>query len=67
MKTNKLHPHFVVMNIYKFGGWTWLITHALARTNHYSQGLTLDKLVFDPTNIKKHGLTYTTSSHIQTK
>jgi hypothetical protein len=24
-------------------------------------------LVFDPTNIKKHGLTYTTSSHIWTK
>jgi hypothetical protein len=40
---------------------------AIARTMHCSQGLSLDELVFDPTNIKKHGLTYTTLSHIQTK
>jgi hypothetical protein len=30
------------------------------RTIHRFQGLSLYELVFDPTNIKKHGLTYTT-------
>jgi hypothetical protein len=34
---------------------------------HHFQGLSLDELVFDPTNIQKHGLTYTTISHIWTK
>jgi len=27
----------------------------------------LNELVFDPTNFRKHGLTYITSSHIRTK
>jgi hypothetical protein len=36
-------------------------------TIHSSQGLSLDELVFDPTNVKKHGLTYTTLFHIPTK
>ncbi len=27
----------------------------------------MNELVFDPTNVRKHGLTYITSSHIQTK
>jgi hypothetical protein len=31
------------------------------------QGLSLDELVFDPTNVRKHGLTYTSLSRIQTK
>jgi len=39
----------------------------VVKTIHRSQELSLDELVFDPTNIKKHGLTYTTLSHIQTK
>jgi len=39
----------------------------VARTIHYFQGLSLDELVFDPTNVKKHGLTYITLSHIRTK
>jgi hypothetical protein len=29
--------------------------------------LSLDELVFDPNNVKKHGLTYTTLSYTQTK
>jgi hypothetical protein len=40
---------------------------ATIRTIHRSQGLLLHELVFDLTNVKKHGLTYITSSHIQTK
>jgi hypothetical protein len=40
---------------------------ATVKINHHSQGLSLDELVFDPTNIKKHGLTHITLSHIQTK
>jgi hypothetical protein len=36
-------------------------------TIHHSQGLSLDELVFDPTNIKKHELTYITIFHIRTK
>ncbi len=31
------------------------------------QGLSLDELVFDFINVKKHGLTYTTLSRIRTK
>jgi hypothetical protein len=34
------------------------------RTIHSSQGLSLYELVFDPTNVKKHGLTYISVSHI---
>jgi hypothetical protein len=34
------------------------------KTIHHCQGLSLDELVIDFTNIKKHGLTYTTLSHI---
>ncbi len=37
------------------------------RTIHPSQGLSLDELIFDPTNVKKHGLTCTTLSPIRTK
>jgi hypothetical protein len=39
----------------------------IVRTIHCSQGLSLDELVFDPTNLKKHGLTYITLSRMQTK
>jgi len=38
-----------------------------SRTIYRSQGLSLNELVFDPTNVKKHGLTYITLSRIQTK
>jgi hypothetical protein len=31
---------------------------------HCSQGLSLNKLAFDPTHVKKYGLTYITLSHI---
>jgi hypothetical protein len=31
---------------------------------HRSQGLTLDCLTFDSTNVTKHGLTYTTLSRV---
>jgi hypothetical protein len=34
---------------------------------HQTQGLTLDYLTFDPTNIYKHGLTYTIISCVQKK
>jgi hypothetical protein len=38
-----------------------------ARTIHRSQGLSLDELAFDPTNVKMHGLTNTALSRIRTK
>jgi hypothetical protein len=37
------------------------------KTIHCYQGLSLDELVFDPTNVKKHGLTYIPLSRIRTK
>jgi hypothetical protein len=36
-------------------------------TTHHSQGLSLDEMVFDARNVNKHGLIYTTLSHIWTK
>jgi hypothetical protein len=45
----------------------FLIQLAIARTIHQSQGLLLDKLAFDPTNVRKHGLSYTALSYIQNK
>jgi len=38
-----------------------------SRTIYRYQGLSLNELVFDPTNVQKHGLTYITLSRIQTK
>lgn len=38
----------------------------VTRTIHRAQRLSLDEFVFDPTNVKKHGVTYTTLSNIQT-
>jgi hypothetical protein len=38
-----------------------------ARTIHRAQGLTLDYLAFDPINVYKHGLTYTTFFHVKKK
>ncbi len=43
------------------------IQFVVVRTIHCFQGLSLNELVFDPINIKKYGLTYTTLSHILTK
>jgi hypothetical protein len=43
------------------------IQFATTRTIHHFQGLSLNELVFDPTNMKKHGLKYTTLSQVQTK
>jgi hypothetical protein len=37
---------------------------AITKTIHQSQGLSLDELAFDPTNVKKHGLSYIVFSHI---
>jgi hypothetical protein len=37
------------------------------RTIYRAQGLTFDHLVFDLNGIYKHGLTYTTLSHIKKK
>ncbi len=37
------------------------------RTIHQTQGFTLDYLTFDPTNVYKHDLTYTTFFHIKKK
>jgi hypothetical protein len=34
-------------------------------TIHRAQGLTLDYLSFDPINVYKHGLTYTTFFHVK--
>ena len=45
----------------------FLVELAVARIIHCSQRLSLDELAFDPTNVTKHGLTYTTLLHICTK
>ncbi len=37
------------------------------RTIHRAHGLTFDYLTFDPTNVYKHGLTYTTLSRVKKK
>jgi hypothetical protein len=37
------------------------------RTIYRAQGLTFDHLVFDLNGVYKHGLTYTTLSHIKKK
>jgi hypothetical protein len=39
------------------------ITHTI----HQAQGLTLDHLAFDPSDITKHGLTYTTLFQVHSK
>jgi hypothetical protein len=39
----------------------------ITRTIHRSQGLSLDELAFDPTNLRNHGLSCTNFSRIQTK
>jgi hypothetical protein len=39
----------------------------MSKTINQSQGLLLDELTFDCTNVKKHGLSYTTFSCIQTE
>jgi len=36
-------------------------------TIHQPLGLLLNELAFDPTNVRKHGLSYIVFSHIQTK
>lgn len=42
----------------------FLVHLARAWTIHRSQGLTLDKLVFDPSKFNNHKLLYTTPSHV---
>jgi hypothetical protein len=39
---------------------------ACARTIHRAQGLTLDKLAFDPRNIRTHGLVLRALSRVKT-
>jgi hypothetical protein len=39
----------------------------VARTIHYAQGFKLDHLAFGLTSVTKHGLTYTSLSHIHSK
>jgi hypothetical protein len=43
------------------------IQFSTTRSIHCFQGLSLDELVFYFNDVKKHGLTYTTLSHIWTK
>ncbi len=38
-----------------------------SHTIHQAQGLTFDYLTFDPTNVYKHGLTYTSFSRVKKK
>jgi hypothetical protein len=45
----------------------FLIQFATARTVHCLEGLSLDELVFDPINLKKHGLTCIALSRICTQ
>jgi hypothetical protein len=45
----------------------FLIQLVITHTIHQTQGLTFDFLTFDPTDVYKHGLTYTTFSHLKKK
>jgi hypothetical protein len=45
----------------------FLIQLAIAKTIHQSQGLSLNILAFDPTNVRKHGLSYIALSCIRIK
>jgi hypothetical protein len=40
---------------------------ATARTIHRAQGLSLDRLAFNPQNVSKHGLSYTALSRVRSK
>jgi hypothetical protein len=40
----------------------FLIQFVVVTTIHRFQGVSLDEVIFDPTNVKKHGLKYTTLS-----
>ncbi len=53
--------HFIITKVW------FPIQLTIVTTIHHTQGLLLDELAFDPTNIKKHGLTYTSFSHTWTK
>jgi hypothetical protein len=43
------------------------IQFVIVKTIHHSQGLSLDELVFDSTNVKKYELKYISLFRIQTK
>jgi hypothetical protein len=43
------------------------IQSVVACTIYWAQGLTLDYLTFNPTNVYKHNLSYTTLSHVKKK
>jgi len=45
----------------------FLIQLVTTGTIHWTRGLTLDYLAFDPTNVYKHGLTYITFSRVKRK
>ncbi len=45
----------------------YLIQFAIVRIIYYFQGLSLNELVFYPIHVEKHGLTYTSLSHIEPK
>ncbi len=53
--------------IYKITRIQFLIQLATRRTIHHVESLTLDHLAFDPSGVTKHGLAYTTLSHIHSK
>ncbi len=48
-------------------GYQFPVQFPVARTIHCFHGLSLNELVFDPTNVKTYGLTYIAFFRIQTK
>jgi hypothetical protein len=70
MDTNRTH----IQDIQIGSNFSHIITKtqfpiqlAATRTIHWAQGLTLDYLTFDPINVYKHGLTYTTFCRVKKK
>ncbi len=43
------------------------IFHSIGYNTYYTQGLTFDYLTFDPIDVYKHGLMYTTFFHVNKK
>ncbi len=63
-----------ITHIQRYSNYSHIITRTqfpiqlvITRTIHRAQGLTLDYLIFDLTNVYKHGLTYPTLSCVKKK
>jgi hypothetical protein len=67
MDTNRIHMQRYSNSSHIITRTQFPIQLVTTRIIHQAQGLTLDYLTFDPTNVYKHGLTYPTFSHVKKK